>query len=91
VDDWVFHIKVSYGSDGLLEVWRDGGRVVSHQGPNCYNDQGGPFLKVGLCKPYWKNRSVADPIEQRAINIDEFKVGDQAAMRVLRLKHAANR
>lgn len=48
---WVsfaFHFKWSYGSDGLVEVWRDGERVFSQVGPNTYNDRSGSYWKVGI-------------------------------------------
>jgi len=46
--DWVFHIKWSHKPDGLLEVWKDGKLVVRKTGPNTYNDEKGPFLKMGF-------------------------------------------
>lgn len=46
--DYTYHIKWSYESDGILELFQDGKRVVKRIGPNCYNDQEGPKLKFGM-------------------------------------------
>lgn len=40
--NWVFHWLWSYGDDGLLEAWKDGVKVVTYRGPNCFNDVRGP-------------------------------------------------
>ncbi len=51
---WVMHVRLSYGSDGLLELWKDGEKVLRHVGGNAYNDQRGPYLKLGNYKPAWR-------------------------------------
>jgi len=48
--------KWSHKPDGLLEVWKDGKLVVRKTGPNTYNDEKGPFLKMGIYKPHWKSK-----------------------------------
>jgi hypothetical protein len=78
-NDWVFHIKLSPGADGLLEVWKDGIQVVNFQGPTTYNDQRGPFMKMGIYKPLWRNGG-ASASSQRTINIDEVKIGDSSSV-----------
>lgn len=45
--DWVFHVKWSHKPDGLVEVWKDGTRIVNKQGPSTYNDLLVSFFKVG--------------------------------------------
>jgi len=52
--DWVFHMRWSYKADGLLEVWQNGKLVLTHPGPNCYNDPNGPYFKIGIYHPAWK-------------------------------------
>jgi len=50
-DTWMrfdYHIKWSYGSDGLVEVWRDNKKVFTYRGPNTYNDQSGNYWKMGI-------------------------------------------
>ncbi|MBX5460390.1 MAG: heparin lyase I family protein [Steroidobacteraceae bacterium] len=71
--DWVFHIKWSPNPDGLLQVWKDGKKVVDVTGPIGYNDQRGPYFKMGLYKG-WKNRNgPAGAVTTRTLYHDEFK------------------
>lgn len=74
--DFVFHIKWSYKSDGLLEVWQNGNLVVRKAGPNTYNDQRGPYFKMGVYKPEWKSAPSKSNNTQRVIYFDEVRVGD---------------
>ncbi len=46
--DWVFHVKWSWESDGLLEIWKNGKKAVHYQGPNAYNDARGVYFKTGI-------------------------------------------
>jgi len=46
--DWKVHVKWSYADDGLLEVWRNGTKLITKTGPNCYNDALGPYFKIGI-------------------------------------------
>ncbi|UBZ11047.1 polysaccharide lyase [Leeuwenhoekiella palythoae] len=68
--NWVMHIKLSYGKDGLLEVWKDGKLVHQEMGPNCYNDRFLPYLKFGLYIPGWKGLKKAPLAENRVIYFD---------------------
>lgn len=77
--DWVFHIKFSYQTNGLLEVWQNGKKVLTYNGPNCFNDKLGPYLKVGIYNPLWSNRSQGSPEDKLQLYVDEVKVGDQSA------------
>ena len=77
--DWVIHVDFSFGSDGLLEIWKNGSMIVNYQGPNCYNDALGPYMKVGIYIPGWKSRSGATDANKRTIYYDEVKVGDAAS------------
>lgn len=51
--DFVYHIKHSYRSDGKLELWMNGKKVVNYNGPNTYNDAETPYLKMGVYKRNW--------------------------------------
>lgn len=51
---WVMRVRFSYGSDGLLEMWKDGEKVLSHKGGNAFNDERGPYLKIGNYKASWR-------------------------------------
>ena len=75
--DWVVHAKWSASNDGVLEVWKNGKRVVTRNGPNAYNDPKGPYLKFGLYKPRWRqsNDKLSNPrITSRTYYHDSIKV-----------------
>lgn len=72
--DWVFHVKWSYKSDGLLEVWKNGKLVVRKTGPNTYNDKRGPYFKIGIYKPDWKADPQKSITSQRDIYFDRVRV-----------------
>jgi len=55
--DWVVHVKFAYDNTGVLEVWKNGEKVIDYRGPNAYNDEGQRYFeKAGL---YIPNRSWA--------------------------------
>ncbi|QNF34721.1 heparin lyase I family protein [Adhaeribacter swui] len=68
--DFVYHIKYSYKSDGKLELWKNGSKVVSYTGPNTYNDAVTPYLKMGVYKRNW------DYVSKRVIYVDDVRIGD---------------
>lgn len=70
--DWSFQVKWSYGPDGILQVWRDGQPVVSHYGPNTFNDNQGPYLKMGIYKFTWKHRPTLT--DRRVIYFDSLRI-----------------
>jgi hypothetical protein len=59
--DWVVHAKWSYRSTGLLEVWHNGTKVISHHGPNEYVNQTGPYFKMGIYHPAWRHADAQIP------------------------------
>jgi len=73
--DFVFHVKWSYKSDGLLEVWKNGKLVVKKTGPNTYNDAVGPYFKMGIYKFDWKYNPRKSNTTQRVIYFDRVRVG----------------
>ncbi|GEM_PF-1486667 len=80
--DWVFHVKWSYGTDGLVEVWKDGVKVGIRQGPVTYNDQTGPYFKYGMYKADWNDSATSTPsvlTTPRVSYFDEVRVGDAGA------------
>lgn len=77
--DWVFHMRWSYESDGVLEVWRDDQLVVDRNGPNTFNDETAPYLKMGVYKPAWENRPEDSTTTERTIYIDEVRIGNEQA------------
>jgi len=72
--DWVMHVKWSYKSDGLLEVWQNGKQVIRQKGPNAFNDAKGPYFKMGIYKG-WKNPDrPSDAVSRRLLYHDEFRM-----------------
>ncbi|MBS9524736.1 polysaccharide lyase [Litoribacter alkaliphilus] len=79
-DTWhhfVFHIVHSPGTDGLLEVWQNGKKVLTHKGGNMYKLPL-PRWKVGIYKASWANR--ATDTDVRVIMFDNIKLGSQKAV-----------
>ena len=68
--DWTFHVRWSYEADGLVEVWQDNNLVVRETGPNAYNDEIGPYLKIGLYNKKWQDSSLT----QRELYYDDVEV-----------------
>jgi len=52
--DWTVHARWSYsGTNGYLEVFKNGTSVYKRTGPNTYNDPTGPYFKFGIYKFDW--------------------------------------
>ena len=70
--DWVFHILWSYETDGpgFLEIWKNDRKILTRNGPNCFNDATGPYFVMGVYRP---NRSTG---KARTIYHDEFRMAD---------------
>lgn len=77
--DWVFRIKWSHKSDGLIEAWKDGVQIINKRGPNTYNDLLGPFFKVGIYKYPWKSGTPTSIVDKRVLYFDEVRVGNASA------------
>jgi hypothetical protein len=77
--DWVFHVKWSYGSDGYLQVWKNGAKVVDRTGPNTYNDEVGPYFKMGIYKSKWRKAEIVSAVEERVVYHDEFRMAGAGA------------
>jgi Polysaccharide lyase len=50
-ETWVFKVRFSPSSDGHLEIIRNGRTVTSWSGRNAFNDELGPFIKLGVYVP----------------------------------------
>lgn len=68
--DMVYHINFSDKSDGVIEVWKSGKKVVDYRGPNCYNDKYYPYFKAGIYKRKWNK------ITQRVVYLDDVRSGN---------------
>lgn len=82
--DWVIHVKWSWKNDGILEVWKDGNKVISHKGPNNFNDAKAPWPKIGLYKSDWRKPEHAGKtydanIYDRVFYHDEIKFAKGAS------------
>ncbi len=79
--DWVYHVKWSSASDGLVEIWKDGVKVISKAGANIYSNAiGGAYFRVGLYKWPWKQGSnPASTTTKRVMYVDETRVGGELA------------
>lgn len=79
--NWVVHAKWSTGSDGLLEIWRDGVRVWSRSGQNVYNltIPRTPYFKTGIYRPS-RNNDNALPEPPITVHVTEVRIGKGTAM-----------
>jgi hypothetical protein len=80
---WVMHIKHSPESDGLIEIWRNGVKVMSRYGANMYDlddddDLHYPYLKMGIYKSDW-NGSSTTSTSLRVLYYDDIKIGNEWA------------
>jgi hypothetical protein len=70
--DMVYHLRLSSAADGLVEVWADGVRVVSHEGPTASGGGGSQvYNKIGLYRDRMR--------EPMTIYFDNYTVGDSFA------------
>ena len=79
---YVIHVKHSPGTDGLVEIWRNGVQIVNHSGANMYDLIDGVFhtpnWKLGIYKADW-NGSGVTKTNKRVLYVDAIKVGDAYA------------
>lgn len=75
--DWVVHVKFAYDNTGILEVWKDGTKIVDRQNlPNSYNDAFNPYPKIGIYKWGWVPQWIGySPEDRRVIYFDEVRIG----------------
>jgi len=66
--DWVFQVRWSYKSDGLVNAWLDGKQVIKYAGPVGYNDRDGPWFKWGIYRD--------DHATTQALVHDEYRRGN---------------
>ncbi|MFO0564940.1 MAG: heparin lyase I family protein [Polyangiaceae bacterium] len=74
--DWVVRYKPNHTSEGILEIWRNGTKVASYFGPNSFNDQAAPYLKIGQ---YSGRLTLGTPVpadwpEQTVVYLDSHKL-----------------
>jgi hypothetical protein len=76
--EFVFHIIHSHESDGLVEIWQNGTKVLEHKGGNRWNDQQLPFWKYGIYKWLWNDNKTTDT-NKRVLYYDNIRVGNENA------------
>ncbi|WP_299759948.1 polysaccharide lyase [uncultured Pontibacter sp.] len=74
--EYVFHFIHSNGSDGLIEVWRNGNKILERKGGNMYNDKM-PNWKIGVYKASWNSGSTET--SKRVLYYDNIRVGNENA------------
>jgi hypothetical protein len=85
-DKWlsfVFHIKHSTSSDGIIELWLNGQKIINRSGSNMYrlSSQDGmtyPEWKVGIYKSAW-NGTNTTATTKRVLYYDDIKLGNENA------------
>jgi len=72
--DWVINVKWSKGSDGFINIWRDGRQVVSDRGQNYYSEHTDPpYFKMGIYQWGWDEGKPLGTT-QRTIYHDEIRI-----------------
>ncbi|MFI7602301.1 heparin lyase I family protein [Actinoplanes sp. NPDC049681] len=77
--DWVFHVAWRTDTSGVLEVWRDGDRVVSRTGRTHDDSAHSPYFKFGIYKWDWDGRPKPSDTSHRSMVYDALRIGDQRA------------
>lgn len=79
--DWTISVRWSYKEDGLLQIWKDQELIVDQSGPNSFNDQKFPYMKLGVYKWIWKDPAWLDPedyskVDTRVLFYDDVSIED---------------
>jgi hypothetical protein len=78
---YVMHVKHSSGSDGLIEIWKDGVKIMNRSGANMYKVGGdieNPNIKMGIYKSDW-NGSGTTSTNIRVLYLDDIRIGNEYA------------
>jgi hypothetical protein len=75
--EFVFHFVHSFHEDGLIEVWHNGNKILTHTAGNMYNNAVMPKWKLGLYKAAFKSGISA--VTNRVVYFDNIKVGNEHA------------
>lgn len=77
--DFVYHVKWSSGSDGLVELWKNGVKVYTKAGPTLNATDNKIYMKAGIYKWPWKTGSYGSTTSKRVIYIDDVRIGNNLA------------
>jgi hypothetical protein len=78
---YVYHIIHSSGSDGLIEIWKDGQKIITRKGPSMYTLTNGFTMsnwKLGVYKSDW-NGTKTTSTNLRVLYFDDIKYGKATA------------
>ncbi|MFE5807366.1 heparin lyase I family protein [Streptomyces sp. NPDC056491] len=76
--DWVFHVTWRTDSTGLLQVWRNGERVLHRTGATHGGGPRSPYFKFGIYKWDWNTGAPSNTTE-RVMYYDAVRLGDERA------------
>lgn len=79
--DFVFHVKWSTGSDGLIEAWKDGVKVLTFNGATAITGTTyAPYMRTGLYKWPWNpTSSIVSTTTKRVLYVDDVRIGNERA------------
>lgn len=79
--DFVFHVKWSTGSDGLIEVWKNGVKVLTFNGATILSGTTyGAYMRTGIYKWPWNpTSSIVSSTTKRVIYVDDVRIGNEYA------------
>lgn len=77
--EFVFNVKFTHTKSGFIKVWKNNELVVNYSGPIGYNDERGPWIKMGVYKAIWKyGKSI---IPSRTVYHDDIRIKEGAGSR----------
>lgn len=71
---FALHVVWSSENDGLAEFYENGQMVFRRVGPNYYNDQQGPYMKVGIYKWEWVQQPWKSTVSERTLLVGGVEV-----------------
>ncbi|WP_225444182.1 polysaccharide lyase [Echinicola arenosa] len=71
-NEFVIHVVHAESSKGLIEIWRNGEKVLTYNGPNNYDEGKLPTWKLGIYKSKW-NSGTTDT-RKRVVYYDNIKI-----------------
>ncbi|MDO9552898.1 polysaccharide lyase [Rhodonellum sp.] len=75
-NEFVFHYVHSNGSDGLIEVWQNGKKILTRKGGNIYPGAL-PKWKIGVYKWTWASKKT--DVSKRVLYYDNVRMGNENA------------
>lgn len=77
--DWAFHINLSYGPYGIIEIFKNKTKIYTLHGPNSFNDVHNPYFKIGIYKWAWNGWAEYSPESERTLYHDEVRIGNSSS------------